>query len=134
MGRLCEIGAFGVAAFAAAFALASHAEPDGVVLRPHYQTGDRYALALSVATKTRVYARDSFREHVELRYSAQVEVLETDSAGVPLRERHEQVELTAVRPDGARALFTKDTTFDLDRHADGSVAISFRGERVEPRI
>jgi hypothetical protein len=134
MRRPRHIGVFGALALAAVLALASRAEPDGIALRPRYQTGDRYSLALSVDTNTRVYARDSFRERVELRYSAQVEVLETDAAGVPLRERHEQVELTSVRPDGTRALFTKDTTFELDRHSDGSVAIEFRGERVEPRI
>jgi len=53
---------------------------------------------------------------------------------VPLRERHEQVQLTSARPDGTRELFKKDTSFELDRRADGSVAIEFREQRVEPRI
>ncbi|MGH7337914.1 MAG: hypothetical protein ACREI7_10065, partial [Myxococcota bacterium] len=57
------------------------AAADEVVLRPRYEVGDRYALALVTDTKTRVdargTARNAFRERVELRYRAQVEVLET---------------------------------------------------------
>lgn len=131
---LRHIASLCAAALVAAAALASRAEPDRIVLRPRYQVGDRYALALSVDTKTRVNARESFREQVELRYAAQVEVLATDSAGIPLRERHEQAQLTSVRSDGTRELFAKDTQFELERRADGSVAIEFREQRVEPRV
>jgi hypothetical protein len=134
MTRSRSICALGAAVFVAALAIAGRAEPDGVVLRPRFQAGDRYALMLSVDTKTRVNARESFREQVELRYAAQVEVLATDAAGIPVRERHAQAQLTSVRSDGTRELFAKDTQFELERRADGSVAIEFREKRVEPRV
>jgi hypothetical protein len=125
-------------ALAALAAPAIRAADDGVVLRPRYQAGDRYALTLVTKTNTSVDARGSaskaFREDVELRYSAQVEVLETDAAGAPLRERHEDVEFTAVRPDGAKSLFAPGATFELARRSDNSVEIQFKGERVGARI
>src|SRR5262249_27402893 len=121
-------------ALAAASAGSSQAAADQVALRPRFQAGDRYAVTLSLDTKTRVDARETFRESVQLRYAARVEVLETDSAGLPRRERHEEVELTSVRPDGTRELFAKGTAIELERHGDGSVAIEFQGERVEARI
>jgi hypothetical protein len=114
-----------------------------IALRPRYQVGDRYALDLSLDTATRVLARrggtrnpdrDSFRENVELHYTAEVEVLETDAAGLPLRERHEEVELTSKRPEGTRELFTKGARFDLVRRGEGSVEIQFQGARVQPEI
>lgn len=119
-------------------ASSSYAGADDVVLRPRYQVGDRYALSLSLDTKTRVdvrgAARDSFREDVELSYAAQVEVLETDAAGLPLRERHEGVELDSARAMETSELFVKGAVFELTRRADSSVEIHFRGARVEPRI
>ena len=119
-------------------ASASYAGADDVALRPRFQVGDRYALSLSLDTETRVDARggarDSFREDVELRYAAQVEVLETDAAGLPLRERHEGVELDSVRAKETTALFVKGAVFELTRRPDSSVEIHFRGARVEPRI
>ena len=125
-------------ALAALAAPAIRAADDGVVLRPRYQTGDRYALALVTQTHTRVDARggprNAFREEVELRYSAQVEVLETDAAGAPLRERHEKVELTAVRSDETKSLFAPGATFELARRGDGSVEIQFQGERIAAKI
>jgi hypothetical protein len=127
-----------VIALAALVAPAVSAAPEEIVLRPRYQAGDRYALALSTETKTRVDARgtsrNAFREEVELRYAAQVEVLETDGAGVPIRERHEGVDLTYVRPEGTQSLFTKGASFELTRRTDGTVEIRFRGERVGAKI
>jgi hypothetical protein len=109
-----------------------------ISLRPPYRVGDRYALSLSLETATRVDARggarDSFRENVELHYTAQVEVIETDSAGLPLRERHEGVELTSERAGETSSLFTKGAAFELARRGDGSVEIRFKGERVAPTI
>jgi len=127
-----------VIALAALVAPAVSAAPEDVVLRPRYQVGDRYALVLSTETKTRVdargTARDSFRENVELRYAAQVEVLDTDAAGAPVRERHEGVDLTYVRPGGTQSLFAKGASFELTRRTDGTVEIRFRGERVGAKI
>lgn len=127
-----------------AIALAALASPairaadDGVVLRPRYQAGDRYALTLVTRTNTKVDARggarNAFREDVELRYAAQVEVLETDAAGAPLRERHENVDFTSVRPDDTKSLFAPGATFELARRTDGSVEIQFKGERVAAKI
>ena len=128
----------GFLALAALVAPAASAAPDEVVLRPRYQVGDRYALALSTETKTRVEARgtarNKFREQVELRYAAQVEVLATDDAGSPVRERHENVDLTYLRPEGTQSLFAKGASFELTRRTDGTVEIRFRGERVEAKI
>jgi hypothetical protein len=117
---------------------AIRAADDGVVLRPRYQAGDRYALTLVTRTNTKVDARggarNAFREDVELRYAAQVEVLETDAAGAPLRERHENVDFTSVRPDDTKSLFAPGATFELARRTDGSVQIQFKGERVAAKI
>jgi hypothetical protein len=128
--------ALGVLALAGAMAAAASAAD--VELRPRYQAGDRYALALVTDTKTRVdargAARKAFREDVELRYWAEVEVLETNATGAPVRERHEKVDLRYVRPEGTQALFKEGATFDLARRSDGTVTIRFEGERVDARI
>ncbi len=127
-----------IALAAAITAIAGAAAADEVALRPRYQVGDRYALALATETKTRVEAvgaaTNSFHESVELRYSAEVEILATDAAGAPLRERHENVDLRYTRPEGTKQLFAKGASFELTRRAEGGVEILFRGERVEPRI
>jgi len=136
------LGVIGLLGLTVALAPA-HASADGISLRPRYQVGDRYALSLSLDTATRVDARrggtrnpsgDSFREDVELHYKAQVEVLETDAAGHPVRERHEKAELTSERPEGTRALFVEGAVFDLLRRGDGTVEIQFQGARVAPEI
>jgi hypothetical protein len=125
-------------ALAALVAPVASAASEGVVLRPRYQVGDRYALALSTETRTRVDARgttrNKFREQVELRYAARIEVLATDDAGAPVRERHEDVDLTYVRPEGKQSLFAKGASFELTRLTDGTVEIRFRGERVAAKI
>jgi len=100
-----------IALAAAITAIAGAAAADEVALRPRYQVGDRYALALATETKTRVEAvgaaTNSFHESVELRYSAEVEIRATDAAGAPLRERHENVDLRYTRPEGTKQLFAK---------------------------
>jgi hypothetical protein len=135
--RVHHCAALGVIGFWALIAPAIHAAEE-IALRPRYQVGDRYAISLSVDTGTRIDARggasDSFRENVELRYSAQVEVLETDAAGLPLRERHTEADLTSVRPEGTRSLFVKGAEFDLTRRRDGGVEIQFHDERATPAI
>src|SRR5262249_13110183 len=66
---------FAAVALAALMLPALAAAAEEVTLRPRYQVGDRYALALTTETKTRVDARgasrNAFRESVELRYRAQ---------------------------------------------------------------
>src|SRR2546422_3395520 len=113
-----------LAALVLAAAGGSTADADEIALRPRYQVGDRYALVLATETKTRVDARGSarnaFREDVELRYTAQVEVLETDDAGAPVRERHEDPDLRYVRPEGTQSLFAKGAAFDLGRRSAGA--------------
>jgi hypothetical protein len=125
-------------AFAALASPAIRAADEGIVLRPRYQAGDRYALTLVTKTNTSVDARggarNAFREDVELRYAAQVEVIETDAAGAPLRERHENVDFTSVRPDGTKSLFAPGATFELVRRSDGTVQIQHQGERVAAKI
>jgi hypothetical protein len=136
--RVLGCAAFLAIGLAGLIAPAMKASSEGFVLRPRYQAGDRYALSLSVDTGTRVDARggtrDAFRENVELHYTAQVEVLETDAAGLPVRERHEGVELASVRPEGKRSLFEKGAAFELTRHRDGGVEIQFHDERADPAI
>jgi hypothetical protein len=129
---------FTLIALAALAAPALRAAGDPVDLRTRYEAGDRYALALITKTNTRVDARGAstkgFREEVELRYSAEVEVLETDASGAPLRERHEKVEFTAVRPEETKSLFTPGATFEVARRSDGTVRIESGGEWVGAKI
>src|SRR5678815_919513 len=120
-----------VLALAALSGPAHAADDASIALRPRYQVGDRYALALTTKTKTRVEARggarNAFREDVALKYKAQVEVLATDAAGAPERERHENVDLRYERPDGSKALFAPGATFEVARKADGRVEITVNG-------
>ena len=80
-------------------ALADPAEQ--ISLRPRYHAGDAYVLSLSALKNAELVARGekqkSFREDVHLRYEANVLVLETDAAGIPVRERHQDVVLSFVR-------------------------------------
>jgi hypothetical protein len=132
-----SLGAAAVAA-AALIAPAAIATAEEVVLRPGYQVGDRYGLDLTTETKTRVDARgarsDSFREDVELHYSAQVEVLATDPSGAPVRERHADVVLRYVRPGDEKSLFKEGAAFELSRHSDGSVEIRVDGARMNAKV
>lgn len=109
-----------------------------LVLRPQYLPGDVYRLALTKQTVTDAASRShdgrSFEEDVELAYSARVEVLEVDSDGQPVRERHERVRLTFERPDGSGSLFRKGTRYEVRRGEGGSVALFVRGARVDREI
>ena len=138
VSRLLHCAIPGMMALAASITAPIHAAAEEIALRSRYAVGDRYALSLTVDTNTHVDARggarDSFREKVELRYAAQVEVLETDDTGLPRRERHEGVELTSIRPEGTRELFVKGAAFDLTRRVDGGVEIESDGERIAPQV
>jgi hypothetical protein len=97
--------------------------------------GDRYALTLSTETDTASRAgSERFHEDVALRYAATVEVLEVDATGMPVRERHEGVELRFERPDGTGSLFKEGATFEVVRKGDAGVALYLFGGRVESKI
>jgi hypothetical protein len=114
------------------------AAAEDIRLRSGYSPGDQYVLSLTTVTHTDVSARGaeqgSFKEDVELRYDATVEVVETDTDGAPVRERHEGVDLTYVRPDGSGSLFKKGAAFEVLRKDGGAIQIYFRGARVEAKI
>ena len=97
-------------------ALADPAEQ--ISLRPRYHAGGAYVLSLSALKNAELVARGergkAFREDVHLRYEANVLVLETDEAGIPVRERHQDVVLSYVRPDSSGSLFDQ-ASFEVRR-------------------
>lgn len=109
------------------------ASAEEISLRPRYQQGDGYVLSLSAVKSSELLARGDagrpFREDVHLRYEANVVVLETDAAGIPLRERHRDVALTYARPDGSGSLFGAPSAYEV-RRANGDVEIFVAGERA----
>lgn len=113
------------------------ASAEEIVLRPRYHAGDVYVLALSAVKNAEMSSRGEkrrpFREDVHLRYEANVRVLETDAAGIPLRERHQDVVLSFVRPDASGSLFAEKTSYEV-RRADGEVQLFVRGERAERKL
>jgi hypothetical protein len=121
--------------FASLAALSAAAED--VVLRPHFTQGDSYALSLSAKTNAALVSRGGpasvdFAEDGELHYSATVVVLETDARGIPIRERHQGVELTSERPGQPGTLFLSGT-FEVQRR-DGDVRVFVAGERAERSV
>src|SRR5215470_11843930 len=83
-----------------ALPIALAASGEEISLRPRFQPGDAYVLSLSAVKNAELLAPAGrpkpFREDVHLRYEANVVVLETDAAGLPVRERHRDVTLTFV--------------------------------------
>src|SRR5262245_16229809 len=108
-----------------------------VSLRPRYHAGDAYVLSLSALKNSELVARSQkgkpFREDVHLRYEANVVVLETDAAGYPVRERHEDVVLSYVRPDSSGSLFDK-AVFEVRRQPEGGVQVFVKGERADRKV
>ena len=101
--------------------------PDpGAVLSARHRPGDRYALVLETATVTEARSNRSgvepFHERVEQVYRADVEVLEVDAAGRPVRERHEHVRVTGARGAEKASLFEGDVHYEVERR-DGGVRI-----------
>jgi hypothetical protein len=113
------------------------ASAEEVSLRTRYSPGDGYVLALSAVRNSELLARAEtrrpHREDVHLRYEANVVVLETDGAGIPVRERHQDVVLSFVRPDEAGSLFAENTSYEV-RRQDGALQILANGERAEAAI
>jgi hypothetical protein len=122
-------------AFGSLPALADPAEQ--VSLRPRYHAGDAYVLSLSALKNAELVARGergkAFREDVHLRYEANVVVLETDAAGMPLRERHQDVVLSFVRPDASGSLFDR-ASFEVRRRPEGGVQLYVEGERADRKV
>lgn len=112
------------------------ASADEVLLRPRYHAGDAYVLSLSALKSSELAARAERsrpqREDVHLRYEANVVVLETDAAGIPVRERHQDVVLAYVRPDSSGSLFER-ASFEV-RRQDGGVQLFMKGERADRKI
>jgi hypothetical protein len=113
------------------------ASAEEILLRPRYQPGDAYVLSLSALKNSELLPRTAgkrqpFREDVHLRYEANVVVLETDAAGIPVRERHQDVVLSYVRPDSSGSLFDH-TAFEV-RRQNGSVQLFVNGERADRQV
>lgn len=93
-----------------------------LVLQPHHRVGDSYALSLHADRDTdaswKARAHSTFAESARLDYTATVVVLEADATGRALRERHENVRLTATRPEGQTSLFGDGASFEVRRSGD----------------
>jgi hypothetical protein len=112
------------------------AQAEEVRLQRRHHVGDSYALSLRTTTQSALRAkpRKSQAEDVQLTYTATVEVLEVDAAGLPVRERHAGAQLRYERPDGAGALFREGASFEVRRDADGGLALFANDGRVERKI
>jgi hypothetical protein len=112
--------------------VAADAGSQDLVLEPRFRAGDAYALSLDNHSRTEAASRGgtrrAFEEDVALSYRANVEVLEVDARGRPVRERHDDVQLTFQRPDGSGSLFRNGTSYEV-RHADGGALRVFVGGR-----
>lgn len=121
--------AFGTLALSSAPALAAD-----LALQPRYRAGDSYSLSLRADRDTdaswRSRTRSSFEESLRLDYTATVVVLEADEAGRPLRERHENVRLSATRPDGSASLFRDGARLEVRRDGD-DVQVFAGDERLD---
>lgn len=120
----------------AAAVAATAAGAEEIQLRARHQVGDTYALSLRTTTQTelRSKARKPKAEDVQLAYTATVEVLETDAAGLPLRERHRDAQLRFERPDGSGSLFRDGALFEVRRDADGEIQLFAGGVRFERKV
>jgi hypothetical protein len=113
------------------------ASAEEIKLRPRYHPGDAYVLSLSALKNSELLPRaagkrQSFREDVHLRYEANVVVLETDEEGIPVRERHQDVVLSYVRPDSSGSLFDH-TAYEV-RRQNGSLQVFVNGERADRQV
>ena len=118
------------------FAVAMAAHADEVQLQRRHQAGDSYELSLRTTTQTalRSKARKPKAEDVQLSYTATVDVLETDAAGLPLRERHRDAQLRFERPDGSGALFREGAVFEVRRGGDGEIRLFANDARIERKV
>lgn len=127
-----------LSSFAAAVLALSgaHAGAADLELAPRHHAGDTYALSLRSERHTdaswKGSAATAYEERVQLDYAATVIVLEVDDAGRPLRERHENVRLTATGSGGAAYLFRDGTSVELRRRGD-RLELFAGDERLERR-
>jgi hypothetical protein len=118
------------------FALSVPAQAEEVRLQRRHHVGDSYALSLRTTTQSalRAQSRKLQAEDVQLTYTATVEVLETDAAGRPVRERHGAAQLRFERPGESGALLRDGAVFDVRRTEAGDVQIFAKDGRVERKI
>ncbi len=120
--------------FVLALSVAARAGAEPIVLAPRHEPGDRYLLSLSASTRTETtstgWEHKHSGEHVRLDYEATVVVLQVDEMGRPLRERHQDVGLTYLRPGDSAALFGPGTTYEVQRTRDGEIRIFVAGRRI----
>jgi hypothetical protein len=106
-------------------------------LSHRFQPGQTYELSIRSETRTdgssRGPGRPTFNEEVIVDYAATVIVLETDAAGRPLREQHQDVSVSFTRPGEAGSLFTAPPTLDVER-MEGEVRVFSGGRRVPEQI
>lgn len=119
-----------------ALAIAAPANAEELRLQSRCEVGDSYALSLRTTTKSelRAKARTSKAEDVQLTYTATVEVLETDAAGLPTRERHVGAQLRFERPGASGVLFQEGARFEVRRDAAGDVHLFTNDARVERKV
>lgn len=106
-------------------------------LTPRFEVGDAYALTLDSVEETEAHGRGpgdrKVSEHVKLRYTAKVTVLETDASGLPVRERHDGVQMTFERPTQSGSLFQDGVSFDVVRTPEGEIQIHVGDRRATRR-
>lgn len=112
------------------------ASAEEIRLLPGHQAGDSYALSLRTTTQTdvRSKARRQKAEDVQLTYTADVVVLATDAAGMPVRERHERAQLRYERSGETGSLFRDAAAFEVRRDADGDVQLFVQDARIDRKI
>jgi hypothetical protein len=107
-------------------------------LSHHFQPGQSYQLSIRNETQTdsssRGADRPTFRESVAVDYEATVVVLAVDADGCPVREQHRDVSMTFTRPDETGSLFSKPSTFQVERVDGNDVRITTGGDRVSRDI
>jgi len=134
--RLATRASASLSLLLAAWIVTAAAGAEEIQLQSRHEVGDSYALSLRTTTQTqlRSKARRSKAEDVQLTYTATVDVLETDVAGLPLRERHRDAQLRFERPGETGALFREGATFEVRREAGGDVQLFANDVRVERKV
>jgi hypothetical protein len=112
------------------------ARAEEILLRPQHRAGDAYALSLRTTTQSDIRSkrRSAKAENVQLSYTADVVILETDAGGMPIRERHERAQLRFERSGETGALFRDGAVFEVRRDADGDVQLFANDVRLDRKI
>jgi hypothetical protein len=131
LASLCRWGA------SLALAVGVPAIAENITLVPDHEPGDAYVLTLSARTETDAASGGSvnkrFREMMRVDYQATVLVLEVDSEGGPIRERHDDVRMVVRSTKGSGPVFEGDTSFEVHRGEDGELSVLSDGFRVPPK-